>query len=287
MKIAVLSDVHANYRALLRVADHLAEWRPDAVVVAGDTVNRGPRPAECLDFIRRMHDQDGWLIVRGNHEDYVIDQAQPAQPHSSLEKVVHQASHWTARQLGGDVAFLKAMPFQQCLNGPDGGQVQIVHASWRGNRDGIYPETKDSALRAQIRPAGDALPIPAVLVVGHTHRPLIRCLKDTLVVNAGSAGLPFDGDPRPSYAQITYHNGNWNAEIPRLEYDRQQAERDFYETGYLPNGGPLVELVLIELQQARSLLYAWAVRYQKKVLQGEISMQDSVSEFIAGLGPPR
>ena len=44
MKLAVLADIHANLPALLAVLDSIDAWRPDAVVVAGDIVNRGPRP---------------------------------------------------------------------------------------------------------------------------------------------------------------------------------------------------------------------------------------------------
>ena len=51
-----------------------------------------------------------------------------------------------------------------------------------------------------------------------------------LVVNAGAVGLPFDGDTRASYAQLTWQCGAWHADVIRLDYDRRQAGRDFYET---------------------------------------------------------
>ena len=48
MKIAVLADIHGNLPALEAVAAHVEAWQPDRVIVAGDLVNRGPRPLECL-----------------------------------------------------------------------------------------------------------------------------------------------------------------------------------------------------------------------------------------------
>ncbi|HEX7974983.1 MAG TPA: metallophosphoesterase, partial [Anaerolineales bacterium] len=73
MKLAVLADIHANYVALQAVAAHIQAWQPDAVIVAGDVINRGPRPAECLHFVLEKEKTEGWRLVRGNHEDYVID----------------------------------------------------------------------------------------------------------------------------------------------------------------------------------------------------------------------
>jgi diadenosine tetraphosphatase ApaH/serine/threonine PP2A family protein phosphatase len=106
---------------------------------------------------------------------------------------------------------------------------------------------------------------------------------ETLVVNAGSAGLPFDGDRRASYAQLTWRDGEWTAEIPRLAYDYAAAERDFFESGFMEDGGALVRVVLTELRQARSLLFHWAVEYQERALVGEITMEDSVEEYLSRL----
>ena len=171
------------------------------------------------------------------------------------------------------------MPYQQSIWGPDGREVRVVHGSMISNRDGIYPETENKSLYHK---AGfeDEQQHPAVFCVGHTHRPLIRRLDDAVVVNVGSAGLPFDGDIRPSYAQITYHRGQWRANIVRVDYDHSKAVKDFQTTGYLTSAGPLSQLVMIELRDARSLLYYWAEKYQQRVLAGDITMHDSVQDFI-------
>jgi hypothetical protein len=170
------------------------------------------------------------------------------------------------------------MPSLQQLYGSDGGEVRIVHASMRGNRDGIYPETPDDELKLQIGKP------PALFCVAHTHRPLIRSIGRTLVVNAGSVGLPFDGDRRLSYAQLTNIRGDWKAKIIRLDYDLIAAENDFYLTGYIEDAGPLTKLVLIELKYACSQLYNWSRLYQQQALNGEISMQWSVEEYLANQG---
>ena len=82
MKLAVLADIHGNFPALQAVTAHLEQWQPDRVVVAGDIVNRGPRSLDCLRFVQHKQDTQGWITVRGNHEDYVVSQAQPDTPRS-------------------------------------------------------------------------------------------------------------------------------------------------------------------------------------------------------------
>lgn len=275
MKIAVLSDIHAHWVALQAVAAHIQAWQPDAVVVGGDHVNRGPRPRECWEYLQERARDDGWLLVRGNHDEYVIGHAgesRPAIGGPAFE--LFRSTIWTCEQLNNEVADLERLPFQVSLNGPDGSEVRVVHASMLGTRNGMFPHTTDDEIREKMQPP------PQLLCVGHTHRPFVRQIDGTLVVNVGSVGLPFDGDSRLSYAQLTWRGGQWQAEIIRLEYDHQAAKQDFYDTGYTPDGGPLTELVLDELNRAGSNLANWVNYYEKQILAGEISMAESVQSYF-------
>jgi predicted phosphodiesterase len=283
MKIAVLSDVHANWVALQAVADDIARWGADQVIVAGDLVNRGPRPLECWQFVQEMQRTAGWMITLGNHEEYVLEQARPEAPRSGPRFEVNQASYWAYLHLRNEIAALQALPFDLQLRDPLGRPIRITHASLCGIRDGIYPDTDDTELYTKIRddcdPNAAANP-PALFLVGHTHLPLIRRLNGTLVVNAGAAGLPFDGDTRASYARLTWQRGNWQAEIARVIYDLAAAEQDFVASGYLEEAGPLIPLVVQELQQARARLGSWVDLYQKQALAGEITIAESVRQFL-------
>lgn len=276
MKVAILADIHANLPALLAVAEHVDAWQPDLVIVAGDVVNRGPRPAECWHFVTERAETQGWLTVRGNHEDYVLAHAVPGSPRSGPLFEIFRSSFWTYEALNGAMPALAAMPFQQSFLAPDGGEARVVHASMRGTRDGIFPDTPDEELHKQI-----GRPVVPLFCVGHTHWPLVRRLGRTLVVNVGAVGMPFDRDPRASYGQLTWlpRAGEWQARIVRVPYDRAQTERDFRDTGFLPEGGPLVELMLSELQRAQSQLYSWSIAYEKPVLAGELTLADSVRRF--------
>jgi hypothetical protein len=58
-----------------------------------------------------------------------------------------------------------------------------------------------------------------VVACGHTHLPEIRDLGWKLIVNAGSAGYVFDGDPTASWARVDLDDGEIGAEIIRTEFD--------------------------------------------------------------------
>ncbi len=273
MKIAVLADIHANYPALLEVAAHVERWQPDRVLIAGDIVNRGPRPRQVLEFVRQKQETEGWQVIRGNHEDYVLFHTRPDSPLNGPLFDIFQYSYWTYRQLGEDNDYLNALPeeYHELIGG---GEFRGVHASMRDNRSGIYPEMSDRAIARLIAPP------PVVIAVGHTHRPLVRQIGDCLVINAGSVGLPFDADPRAAYAQITFHHNRWQAKIIRLKYDIAQTERDFHESGFLAEAGPLAEVILLELRVALSQLYCWTNTYFDAVLHEEISVEESVRQYM-------
>ncbi|MEN8173232.1 MAG: metallophosphoesterase family protein, partial [Chloroflexota bacterium] len=217
MKIAVLADIHANYQALLAVNEAIEKWKPDYIYVAGDIVNRGPRSLDCLRYVQDKQQTAGWRVIRGNHEDYVIARSEPDAPQNGPQFELFRPVEFTYRQLNNDVSDLTALPEELSMRFQEGGEFRVVHASMLGNRIGIYPELDDAGLRKRIIPA------PAVLVVGHTHRPLIRQIDETLVVNVGAAGLPFDHDTRPGYGQLRLMNGKWEAEIVRIHYDIEAA----------------------------------------------------------------
>ena len=274
MKLAILSDVHANLPALQTVAEHIGRWRPDQVVVAGDLINRGPRPAECLALAEQ---QVNWEFLLGNHEESVLEQSRPDAPRSGPAAELRQLFDWTLRQIDGAAGLLEQMrPFCE-FDGPDGRPVRICHASLLPDRKGIWPDSDLDEVRRRIAPA------PALFGTAHTHVPLVRPVDDTLVVNSGSVGAPCDGDPRAGYAQIEFVGGGWKARIVRLSFDREQAARDLHDADFLAGQGPLGQLILMEREQSHSFIPAWRRQYKAAILAGEISLAETVERFLGDL----
>lgn len=275
MKIAALGDIHGNYQALITVLDHVDRWRPDLVLVLGDIINRGPRSQECLHLIQERGKSSVWHIIKGNHEDYVLNMADPALIRSGVEYKLRQVIDFTYLSLSQeDIQAVKDLPVEISLEVEGNQLVRANHASTAGDRIGIYPRLPEQALPGLIDQASN------LYLIGHTHQPFIREWKNTTIVNTGSVGLPFDGDTRASYAQITYQDRLWQGEIKRVEYDHKAAEEDFYSSGFIPEGGALSDLILAELQLGWPQLGKWFERYEHRVLAAEISPQKAVEEFL-------
>jgi putative phosphoesterase len=273
MKVALIADIHAHLIAMRAVVADLDAWGPDLVIVAGDTVNRGPRPRECLDLVLEREARERWLVIRGNHERYVMNVASDPSARPGLDGDVRESVRWTLSRLGG-AREIAAQPEQIQLHAPDGSLIRVVHASIRHDRDNILPDTSDADLRQQIDRHA------ALFCCGHTHRPLIRQIDSTLLVNAGSVGLPFDRDPRACYARLTWDLGRWRAELARVPYDRDAALRDLRTTGMLEECGATGQIIEAELEDSRPFMARWVELYDQAVVRGEITPEQSVRRFL-------
>lgn len=92
---AVLSDIHANYQALLAVAQDAQRLAGDQVlfVSLGDVVDYGPQPNECMAWVRR-HVR---VAVQGNHDRHAA--APQDEPFFSIDRQLWPISRWTRRTL--------------------------------------------------------------------------------------------------------------------------------------------------------------------------------------------
>ena len=270
MKLAVLADVHGNLTALETVIEDIERWRPDRVIVAGDLINRGPRSADCLACIEGYIKTEGWIPLKGNHEDYVIAQSKPDSPREGPLAEIFLSTNWTFNQLDGEIGGIAAWKNSYEIVTQDRAVLRFAHASMLGNQSGIFPFTPSNEL---IRKIG--YPAPDVFCCGHTHTPLKTRYDHTLVVNIGSVGLPFDGDTRAGYARLWSTAQGWEADIVRLDYDRQQALEDNINTGYLVDGGPLTWLVFAEFLFAGSQLFQWHRDFFEAVTSGILPLDES------------
>lgn len=277
MKVAVFSDVQGNLPAMEVAVEHILAWGPDLVIMAGDLVNRGPSSRACLDFFDLLRRDQGWLPVQGNHEAWVI-RCGRERPIDAIDANMRRFTDQAFRQIADVEDALLGWPDHLSFNAHSADDwVHVTHGSMAGNRDGISASVTDADLRQRL-PRDVALFISA-----HTHKPLERKLGDMQILNVGSVGAPFDGDVRGSYGQLELRGGRWHTRIVRLPYDRARTERDFSDSGFVDQGGPLARIILEEWRRARLYMPDWHRRYRQAVRKGEITLERAVTDFLRSL----
>jgi len=215
-RLAVLSDVHGNAAALEAVRKALKKERPDAILVAGDLVMNGPEPAAALDGIREL-EADGALVVAGNTDVAVADFDYAAAFPWFLDgpPASHvAAAEWAHEALGDErLDWLRRLPTERRLR-VDETLVLVCHAS-PGSQTTGFDADLDPAVVLERVSRTDA----RVICCGHTHLPEIRDFGWRQIVNDGSAGYVFDGDPTASWAIVSVDAGGPSAEIRRTPFD--------------------------------------------------------------------
>ena len=270
MKIAVLSDIHGNLPALDAVLEDIAVWHPDEVILNGDLVSRGPYSLHCLERLRAALPQA--RLLAGNHEEYVVEAHREVPERGTPQFELTRFARFAAGQLGeGVLADLEGWADHLDLTDLEGGSgVHVTHGSRLGNRVGISASVPDEDLPARLGDPRD------LFIASHTHRPLLRRYRDTLIVNVGSVGTPMDGDHRASYGRLTFHGGRWSADIRRVAYDRARTEQDFFDSGFMASGGRFAEIILAEFREARILAGIWMRNYHRAVMEGEITLDRAI-----------
>lgn len=277
MKVAVFSDVQGNLPAMEVTVEHILDWSPELVVMAGDLVNRGPSSRACLDLFDSLRRERGWLPIMGNHEAWVLRCGQE-RPLDALDGAMRRFADRTFCQVAEIEETLLGWPDHISFHAAtEDSWVHVTHGSMAGHRNGVSARVTDEDLRGR-------LPEDISLFVGaHTHKPLQRRLGCTRILNVGSVGSPFDDDVRACYGQLEFREGRWRTQIVRLPYDRARTERNFMESGFIEQGGPLAKIIFEEWRQARVFLASWHHHYGEAVRRGDIGLAHAVTEFLRSL----
>jgi predicted phosphodiesterase len=221
-RIAALSDIHGNLTALEAVRRAVDAARPDYVAICGDLVFNGPDPVGTLALVREL-ERAGAYVTLGNTDMAVADGDFTAAFPWFTEGTPDSwkvAAEWARDQIGDDgVDYLRRLPWERRLRvgddgSPHGDLLLFCHASPGSLTDG-FPADLDPVVIVDRVSRTDA----KVIVCGHTHMPEVREVGWRTIVNDGSAGYVFDGEPSASWALIEIEDGNIKAEIHRTTYD--------------------------------------------------------------------
>lgn len=235
MRVAIISDIHGNQRALEAVLRDLKN-QPlcDQIVIAGDLCLNGPRPREVLQLVQELH----CPVLQGN-----VDLETVVQPPEKGEKK-RNAVAWTREQIGAaGIAYLAGLPFSYRVSNPGGRDLLIVHANPLNLEDALFPNSDDEELE---RLLGGLDAGVGALAFGHLHIAYVRAWRGLLLADVASCGAPRDEDRRAAYGILTWQIDRWEAEIRRVDYDLQAVIKQIRNSG-MPNAEKRIKI----LQEAR------------------------------------
>jgi diadenosine tetraphosphatase ApaH/serine/threonine PP2A family protein phosphatase len=229
MKVAVVSDIHANLPALEAVLAAIAPEEPDELWCLGDVVGYGPHPNECTALIRERAD----LCLAGNHDLAVLGtlSTEDFSPDAAI------SARWSAAVLDADSrAFLESLPSRARR-----GEAELFHGS---PRDPVWEYVLTEQAAADALDATTA----GVVLVGHSHIALALTAEDGAIdgglapggseaqlegrrwlLNPGSVGQPRDKDPRAAWLSLGFDSGR--AVFHRVPYDIGRTQAAIRERG--------------------------------------------------------
>ena len=212
MRVAVITDIHANLPALEAVLDVIDRQRVDHIYCGGDLVGYGPHPNEVCALI----EERDIPTIYGNY-DYAIardlEDCGCAYVDRHERAIGQQSVDWTLAHTDRRAKdFMRGLPFDLRLE-LGSRRVRLVHGSPRKVNEYLF-EDKPARTFERIAAQADC----DILVFGHTHKPWVHEYGGIRFVNCGSVGKPKDGDPRAGFALLTASDGNVEPSIVRVEY---------------------------------------------------------------------
>jgi len=196
MKIAIISDIHANRSALDAVYHDIDLNGCNKILVLGDLIGYYYNPSYVVDKIKS---DPRCVVIKGNHEDLLLkainDESFAEQCHKKYGSGINDAIHSLSQE---QVDWIQQLSDNITIEF-DGIKLGLYHGSDKHINEYIYPDTRVERIN-RIDDDYD------FLFFGHTHYPAIFPKKTTVIVNPGSVGQPRDVGSLASYAILNTDN---------------------------------------------------------------------------------
>jgi putative phosphoesterase len=220
MRIAVISDIHANLPALRAVIDDVTAIGCDAVWCTGDLVGRGPHPNEVVEEVRRL----AIPCVQGNWDEALgmgREVTGSIWPSPEAEAEGYASLAWTASRLSEEnTSWLRQLPATMRME-IEGRTALIFHGTPLKQNEYLWEDRPSRYFARIASDEGDD-----IFCFGHTHQTFQRVLGQAHFVAAGSVGCGGEGDSRARYAVLYVTDSEVVVGFRSVEYDQDSVARD-------------------------------------------------------------
>jgi putative phosphoesterase len=225
MRVALISDVHANLQALRAVLADVEAIGCDVVWCAGDIVGRGPHPNQVVDEIRRI----GIPTVQGNWDEAVgMDREHAGSIFATPEAEAQGQANllWTASTMTDENrAWLRQLPTTMRFQ-VEGRTALLFHGTPLKQNEYLWADRPTRYFSRIASDEGDDL-----FCFGHTHESFHRVFGQSHFVAAGSVGCCGGAEARARYAVIYLTESDIVAGFRSVEYDRSIVDADLAAAG--------------------------------------------------------
>lgn len=232
MKIAVISDIHANKNAYDKVMEDIEKFRPDKIFCLGDLILAGYNPNYIGEKILKLKEALGedFEIIQGNTDKMVANCT------SEMILKVKEAFPCMGYSLEDDIKitdkkyldFIRELPEKKQIE-VNGLKIDLVHGSPRNQSENIYPNLALDEVEKMVEESNADL-----ILCGHTHIPCGYSLNSgKTVINVGSVGRSMTENKKAVYLQLTIDkNGQFFVEHREIEYENELVSKHILSRGF-------------------------------------------------------
>lgn len=238
MRVALISDLHANAVALRAVLDDIARVGVDQIVCLGDVATLGPRPSDVVEVLERL----GCPCILGNHDEFLTD-PELIKTYTDAPVVVNSVDWCRSRMSRSELEFLTGFRTTMEIPLDQRSTLFLFHGTPRSHMEDLLATTPAEELDQMLDGRS-----ATVMAGGHTHIQMLRQHRGMLLLNPGSVGAPFKeyvhGQaptlmPHAEYATVEAVNGTVSVDLKRVHVDTRAMRKAVLETD-LPIGESLI-----------------------------------------------
>lgn len=227
MEIAVLADIHSNYIALERCMEYALEREIKRFLFLGDYIGEFAYPERTMALLREYAQAYDCVFIRGNKEEYwsgYRDSGEKgwAEFHSGTGALYYAYHHLTQE----DMAFFDSLPVSRKLQYEGLPALLACHGSPTAVRGNMRPGNEETK---RVLEATEA----EWILYGHTHIQGKTVHMGKTALNPGAVGVPLQAGGKTQFAILHGSEGGWSEEMISLDYDRERAIRELYESGLM------------------------------------------------------
>lgn len=206
MKLAIISDIHGNLYALMKVLEDIEDQKVDLTVCLGDLVGYGPHPNEVVSMIKRKNIP----CIKGNYDASVVDGSYTYIRETTINSF---SLPWAVNEVrAANKYYLDNLPTSMTLDF-NGKKIKLVHGSPNALNEYLLEDDENTSKVMELLEED-------ILICAHTHVPSVKQFGNKLFINDGSVGKPKISTPESTYCILDVDkNGNSKASIRRVSYE--------------------------------------------------------------------